>query len=165
MVAGLEEEMEWLSHPLARSQPQLRTPSRSRDHQIHGSRGWRRRHCQMWPESCLAPYFEYHPSRRNLESSRETMATEDPDLGEPLELGLEVTCFLRGLAKNSEGEEKAPSPNPQWRSSVGGWLGEQKLVRHQAGGESWWQYQRCKTAKSWHRRCGPHFISPKGQVS
>ena len=40
------------------------------------------------------------------------MATEDPDLEEPLELGLEVTSFLRGLAENSEEEEKAPSPKP-----------------------------------------------------
>ena len=41
------------------------------------------------------------------------MATKDPDLEEPPELGLEVTCFLRGSAKNSEQEEeKAPSPKP-----------------------------------------------------
>ena len=37
----------------------------------------------MWPESWPAPYFEYHPSRRNSESSREVMATKDPDLEEP----------------------------------------------------------------------------------
>ena len=67
----------------------------------------------MQPESCQAPYFKYHPSRRNSESSKEAIeATKDPDLGEPLELGPEVTCFLRGLAKNSVGEEKAPSPKP-----------------------------------------------------
>ena len=40
------------------------------------------------------------------------MATEDPDLEEPPELGPEVTCFLRGLAENSEEEEKVPSPKP-----------------------------------------------------
>ena len=39
------------------------------------------------------------------------MPIEDPDLEEPLELGPEVTCFLRGSPKNSE-EEKAPSPKP-----------------------------------------------------
>ena len=39
MVAALEEEIEWLSCPLARSQPELRTHSRSRDCQIHGSGG------------------------------------------------------------------------------------------------------------------------------
>ena len=38
---------------------------------------------------------------------------EDPNLEEPLELGLKVTCFLRGLAENLEEEdEKAPSPEP-----------------------------------------------------
>ena len=40
-------------------------------------------------------------------------ATEDPNLEEPLELGLEVICFLRGLAENLEEEdEKAPPPEP-----------------------------------------------------
>ena len=61
----------------------------------------------MQPESCLAPYFEYNPSRRNSESSREVMATEDPDLEEPPELEPRVTSFLRGLAENSEEEEEA----------------------------------------------------------
>ena len=48
------------------------------------------------------------------------MAIEDPDLEEPPESGPEIACFLRGLAKNLEEEEKVPSPKPQWRSSVGG---------------------------------------------
>ena len=39
-------------------------------------------------------------------------AVEDPNLEEPLELGPEVTCFLRGSAKKSEEEEKVPSPKP-----------------------------------------------------
>ena len=40
------------------------------------------------------------------------MAIEDVDLEEPPELRLEVACFLRGLAKSSDEEEKAPSPKP-----------------------------------------------------
>ena len=40
------------------------------------------------------------------------MAIKEPDLEEPPELGLEVTCFLRGLAENSEEEEEAHSPKP-----------------------------------------------------
>ena len=66
----------------------------------------------MQPESCPAPYFEYNPSMRNSESGREVMATKDPDLEEPLQLGPEVTSFLRRLAEDSEEEEKAPSPEP-----------------------------------------------------
>ena len=112
MVAAMEEEIEQLSCSLIRSQPEVRTQSRSRDHWIHGSRGWKRRHHQIQPENCPAPYFKYHPSRMNLESGREAMATKDPDLEEPLELRPEVTCFLRRLAKNSEEEEKVPSPKP-----------------------------------------------------
>ena len=108
-TAILEEEIEWLSHPLIRGQPL----SKSRDCQAHKSSGQKRRHHQAWPEDHLAPYFEYHPSRRNWESSGEVAATKDLDLKEPLELGLEVTYFLRGSAESSEGEnEKVPSPEP-----------------------------------------------------
>ena len=62
------------------------------------------------------------------------MATEDPDLEEPLELGLEVTCFLRGLAKNSEEEEKAPSPKPPVK----------ELCKWVA-----WKAEACKTPGWW----------------
>ena len=113
MAATLEEEIEWLSCPLTRSQPEVQVHSKSRDCQVHGSRGQKRRHCQVQPENCPAPYFKYHPSRRNLESSGEAVAAEDPNLEEPMKLGLEVTSFLRGLAKNlEEEEEKVPSPKP-----------------------------------------------------
>ena len=64
----------------------------------------------MQPESCPVLYFKYNPSRRNSESGREVMATEDPDLEEPPELEPGVTSFLRGLAENSEEEEEAPHP-------------------------------------------------------
>ena len=100
-VVTLEEEIQQLSCPLVRSWPEVWAHSKSKDHHVHRSRGWKRRHCQGWPENCPAPYFKYHPSRRNLESGREVAATGDPDLEEPPELGLEVTCFLRGSAKNS----------------------------------------------------------------
>ena len=63
--------------------------------------------------TALAPYFKYHPCRRNLESGGEAVATKDPNLEEPLELGPEVTFFLRGSAENSgEEDEKVPSPKP-----------------------------------------------------
>ena len=37
-------------------------------------------------------------------------ATEDPNLEELPELGLEVTCFLRGSTENSEEEDKKVTP-------------------------------------------------------
>ena len=41
------------------------------------------------------------------------MATKDPNLEELLQLGPEVTCFLRGSAENlDEEDEKVPSPKP-----------------------------------------------------
>ena len=109
-AAALEEEIEWLSYPPTRTKPRVRIHSRSRDCGIHESRGWKSRHHQMQPESFPAPYFEYNPSRRNSESGREVMATEDSDLEGPLELEPEITSFLRGLAENSEEEEEAPPP-------------------------------------------------------
>ena len=107
----------------------------------------------MQPESCPAPYFEYHPSRRNSESGREAMATKDPDLEEPLELGLEFACFLRGSAKNSEEEEKTPSPECPVKEL-------HKWVTWKAGAcetPGWWRELLAVPevqdyAKSWHRK-------------
>ena len=62
------------------------------------------------------------------------MATKDPNLKEPLELRLEVTSFLRGLAKNSEEEEKAPSPKPPVK----------ELCKWVA-----WKAEACKTPGWW----------------
>ena len=67
----------------------------------------------MQPEDCHDPYFKYHPSQRSLESEGDAAVTKDLSLEEPLQLGLEVTCFLWGLAKSLEEENmKAPSPKP-----------------------------------------------------
>ena len=66
----------------------------------------------MWPEDCLAPYFEYNPPLRSPEPKGEEVATEDLNLGEPLELKLEVTYFLQGSAESS-GEEDVKVPSPK----------------------------------------------------
>ena len=62
MVAALEEEIQQLSHPLIRSQPEVWAHSKSRDCRVHRSRGQKRRCCQVQPEVFPAPYFEYCPS-------------------------------------------------------------------------------------------------------
>ena len=64
MVGTLEEEIEWLSCPLTRSQLEAWAHSWSWDHCRWRSRGWKRRHHQVQPEDCCAPYFEYLPSWR-----------------------------------------------------------------------------------------------------
>ena len=62
-------------------------------------------------------------------------ATKDPDLEELLELGLEVTCFLRGSAESSEEENmRVPSPEPPVEML-------QKCVT--------WKTQDCKTPNWW----------------
>ena len=64
----------------------------------------------MWLEDCLASYFKNHPSQRGSESKGDKEAHEDSNLEDPLELGLEVTCFLQGPVKSSEQENvKTPS--------------------------------------------------------
>ena len=136
MAAVLEEEIEQLSCPLIRSQPEVQAHSKSRDCQLHGSRGRKRRCCQVQFANCPAPYFKYHPSRRNSKSDKEVAATKGPDLEELPELGPEVICFLRGLAENSEEEDKmAPSPKPPVKELC-------KWVM--------WKAEACKTP-SWQR--------------
>ena len=136
MAAALEEEVEWLSCPLVWGQSETRAHSHGRDCHRHRSRGQKRRCCQVQLEDCHAPYFECHPSPRSSEHGGEAAATEDPDLKELLELGLEVTSFLQGSAK-SLGEEnmKVPSPEPPIEEL-------QKCVTWRAWAyktPSWWQ--------------------------
>ena len=63
----------------------------------------------MQSQDCPTPY---HPSRKNSESGKEAAATKDLDLEEPPELGLEVTCFLRGSIENFEEEDEKVPPKP-----------------------------------------------------
>ena len=111
MAAALEEEIEQLSCPLIRGWSEVQAHSRSRNCCRCRSRGWKRRCHHVQPEDCHAPFFEYHPSQRSLESGREAVAIEDPNLEEWPELGPEVTCFLRGSAESLEKENmRVPSP-------------------------------------------------------
>ena len=59
------------------------------------------------------PILNITPPKGTWSPGGEAVATEDPDLEELLELGPEITCFLRGLAENLEEEdEKVPCPKP-----------------------------------------------------
>ena len=69
------------------------------------SREQKRRCCQVQLEDCHAPYFEYNPPLRSSEPEGEEAATEDVNLGEPLELEPEVTYFLQGSAESLGGRE------------------------------------------------------------
>ena len=114
MVASLEEEIEWLSCPITRGWLEAQAHSRSWDCHRQRSRGWKRRHHQVQLEDCCAPYFEYHPPWRSMESKEDEEAPMDFNLEAPLELGPEVNCFLWGPAKSLEEEEdrKMSSPEP-----------------------------------------------------
>ena len=113
MVATLEEEIEWLSYPLTRSHMEAQAYSRSQNHYRWRSRGQKRRHHQVWPEDCHAPFFEYHPSQRGSEPEGNKEAPKDFNLEDLLELGPEVDCFFWRPVKSSEEENmKMPSPEP-----------------------------------------------------
>ena len=67
----------------------------------------------MQPEDSHAPYFEYHPPWRGLESKENKEDPIDFDLEAPPELGPEVNCFLQEPAKSLEGEDRrTSSPEP-----------------------------------------------------
>ena len=70
-----------------------------------------------------------------MESGREAVATKDPDLKEPPELGPEVTCILRGLAENLEEEEKKMPPHEPPVKEFQKWV--------------MWKAEACKTPSWW----------------
>ena len=136
IVAALEEEIVWLSCPLTRSWLEAWANSRSQDHCRQRSKGWKRRHCQVWPEDCHAPYFEYHPYQKGSESEGNKEAPKDFNLEDPPELGPEVDCFLQGPVKSSEEENmKTPSPKPLIEE-LESWVTWKALTYETP---SWWQ--------------------------
>ena len=103
------------------------------------------------------------------------MATEDPDLEELLELGLEVNCFLRGLAENlEEEEEKVPSPKPpgkelhrwvMWKAEaceMPSWWRELMAVEDhkKLAWEIWALFQLPKRASGLHKMGNYHQAPP-----
>ena len=132
----------------------------------------------MWPEECLAPYFEYQPSWRSLESEGDVAASEDLNLEELLELGLKVTCFLQGTAKSLEEENmKVPSPEPPieklqkwvtWKSQAyetPGWWQELTMVPKvddygKLAHEVWASFWLPKRASEQHRVKNDHQAPP-----
>ena len=141
MAVTFEEEIEWLSHPLTRSQLEAQAHSWSRNHHRCKSRGWKRRCCQVQLEDCHAPYFEKHPSLRVSEPEKDEEAPEEFNLEDLPELRPEVNCFLWGPVESSEEENtKMPSPKPlieelekwvTWRAQtyeIPGWWQELFMV-------------------------------------
>ena len=135
-AATLEEEIEWLSWPITRGWSEAQAHSRSWDHCRWRSRGQKRRHCQVWPEDCHAPYFEYHPPWRGLEPKEDKEASMEFDLESLPELGPEVNCFLQGPAKSLEEEDrKTSSPEPPVEE-LESWVTWRAQMQDMPG---WWQ--------------------------
>ena len=137
MAATLEEEIEWLSHPITRGQLEAWAHSRSWDCHRWRSRGQKRRHYQVWLEDCHAPYCEYHPPWKGPESKGDKEAPMDFNLEAPLELGPEVKHFLQGPAKVQRRRiGRHPPQNLWWKSWRVWWLGEPGCMKHLAGGRN-----------------------------
>ena len=98
-VATLEEEIEWVNCPLIRSQPEVWAHSKSRDCCVCRFRGRKGGTARCNLRTALPPILSITPPEG---TGGEAVITEDPNLEEPPELGLKVTCFLRGLAENLE---------------------------------------------------------------
>ena len=136
MVATLEEEIEWLSCPITRGQSEAQAHSRSQDRCRQRSRGQKRRHCQVWPDDCHAPYFEYHTPWRGPESEEDKEAPMDFDLEALLELGPEVDCFLWGPAKSLEEEDRRTSSPEPLVEELESWVTWNAQMYETPG---WWQ--------------------------
>ena len=83
--------------------------------------------------------FEEHPapncpSSPRTESSKEAATTEGSDLKEPLELGLELASFLRGLMGTSKDEDNSMPLEPPV-TEFSQWLP--------------WGADRCETPSCW----------------
>ena len=169
MAATLEEEIEWLSHPISRGQLEAQAHSRSQVCCKQRSRGQKRRLHQVWLEDCHAPYFEYHPPLRGLESKEDEEPPMDFNEEAPLEIGLEVNCFLQGPAKSLEEEDrKTSSPEPpveeleSWVSwtaqmhEMPGWWQELAKVpgvddHNKLTSEVWASFQLLQRTSEWHQ--------------
>ena len=109
-VATLEEDIEWW--------------------------GQNRRHCLVQPEESHAPYFKYNPPWRGPASEEDEEAVPDFNLEAPPELGLEVNCFLQGLAESlGEEDRKTSSPEPPVED-LESWVTWRDLVHDMS---DWWQ--------------------------
>ena len=107
MAATLEEEIERLNCTKNYSEP--RAISKSRDCQGQSRKEQKRRCCQVQFEDPPAPS---HPADSKMGSSEEGTTSKGSDLEEPLELGLVVASFLRGLPGTSKDEGDRMPPEP-----------------------------------------------------
>ena len=162
-AAALEEEIEQLSCPCTRSQPEVRAQSRSRDCWIHGSRGGREGTTRCGQRTAQPPTLNITPPEGTWRPAARQWLLKTLTWRNCRNWGQRLPASSEGQLRNQRKKKRHPLPNPQWKSSMSGWLGKLKLVKHLAGGESCWQYQRCKTAQSWHRRCSLISSPQKGK--
>ena len=127
-AATLKEEIERLSH--TQNHLEVRVRSKSRDHWGCSREEWKRRCHQVWFEDPPAPC----PSGPRTESGEEATTTKGSDLEEPLELGLEVASFLKGLLGTSKDKGNGMPPEPAV-TEFSQWVP--------------WRANKCKTPSWW----------------
>ena len=147
MAAVLEKEVEWLSFPpLGVSLSSEHTPEvETARYMDPGGRKGGTTRCGLraaWPPTLniTLPKGTQSPAER-------WWLLKTLNWRSHQNWGQRSPASSKGWLRAQKRRKKHPLPNPQWRSSIGGWLGKLKLVKHLANGESCWQYQRCKTVK------------------
>ena len=142
MAAALEEEIEWLSCPLIRSQPEVWACSKSRDCHVCRSRGQKRRHPQVWPEDCCAPILNITPPEDTQSLGERQWLLRILIWRNCQNWGQRSPAFSEGQLRIQKRKmRRCLLPSPQWKSSGIWWCGRLKPTKCLAGGGSWWQYQ------------------------
>ena len=90
----------------------------------------------MQPEESHVPYLKYHPPWRGLQSKEDEQVPLDFNLEALLELGLEVDCFLQGLAKSLEEEDGRTSSQEPPVEELESWVTWRAQIHDTPG---WWQ--------------------------
>ena len=86
-----------------------------------------------------------------MPSGRMGSKGRDSDLGEPLQLKVEVASFLQGSSKMPEDEGKEMLPEPSIYKSANGCDGRLRSVMSPTGGQNYLQFCR-KTQEDWPER-------------
>ena len=121
MVVTLKEEIEWLSCPLVRSQPEAWVHSKSRDWWVHGSRGQKRGTPRGNLRTALPPTLNTTPPEGTQNPVERQWLLRTLIWRSLQNWGQRSPAFSEGQPKTQKRKKKrCPLPNPQWRSSVSG---------------------------------------------
>ena len=166
-AATLEEEIEWLSHPLIQTQSETQTHSCSRDHYRHRSRGQKEKALPGAARGLLCPLLQVQPSSKEFGAQGRGGSHQGSQFGRAARIG--AIGHLLPPRVNQEfgrGRHEGTFPQtPNRRPKEMGNLEDPDVwntqllarVNHGAWGGQLW--------KSWHVTYRLLFNSQRGQVN